>query len=374
VPRAAMTTIDLSAPLNQGWGMLSRKQFYTSFANMFKYFKSEEAFKNLQADIITDPMYKTAKKAGLRITELGQNLNKREEVFMTTLLDKIPGVRPSQRAYTGFLNKLRYDVFKDLLEKANLAGEDINIGSKVSEDIAKTVNNFTGGAKLPGALEGAAPEVNMVFFSGRKIASTINMLNPWNYIDPKISKTAKKAALRNLIGSTAISITLIELAKLLGSDEPETDPRSSKIGKIKVGNSYLDVSGGNATYATLLSRLLSGKTKTQKGEVKPLGNKIGETSASDLISQGIRYKLSPNTSLIVDLLSGANAIGEEKTPTQSVIDRFRPMFLNSIYEEIKDDSNGSFVKALMAIGALFGGSLNTIPPVEPKNKKSVPIY
>lgn len=373
IPRTLMASLDLSAPLNQGFGMLSRKQFYTSLVDMFKYVRSENNLKNLQADIITRPTYKQAKKAGLRLTDLGEKLEMREEQFMSTILDKVPGIAASQRAYTGFLNKLRMDVFDDLIKKAELAGEDVNVGSRAVEDIANTINNFTGGARV-GKIEGAVPALNAVFFSPRKIKSTLEILNPRNYIDPKISKTARKAALRNLIGSLAISASIIELYSLLTGKPQETDPTSSDFGKIKVGNSRIDLTGGNGTYMILLSRLLKQKIKNQKGEVKSLGSKIGQTSGFDLISQAIRYKLSPNASLLVDILSDSNAIGEQKTISQSILDRFKPMFGNSLYELLKDDSTGEFTKALFSIGALFGAGLGTYEQkeIKTKTKKSVP--
>jgi hypothetical protein len=61
VQRSLMASLDLSAPLNQGWGMISRKRFYTSLKSMFSSAKSEEGFKDLQAYIITHPVYETAK-------------------------------------------------------------------------------------------------------------------------------------------------------------------------------------------------------------------------------------------------------------------------------------------------------------------------
>jgi len=355
VPRALMASLDLSAPLNQGWGMLSRKQFYTSFASMFKYATSEAALKNLQADILTRPNFKAAKKAGLRLTDLGGNLEKREEQFMTTLLDKVPGIKGSQRAYTGFLNKLRMDVFDDLVKKAGINGEDIGIGSDVLEDLAKVVNNFTGGARV-GRLEGAVPALNALFFSPRKITSTLNILNPVNYIKPSISPTARKAAIRNLVGSSAITASLISLASLLGAEKPEIDPRSSNFGKIKVGDTRLDMTGGNSTYTILLSRLLSSSTKNSEGQIKSLGNKMGETSAGGLVGNSLRYKLSPNASLLLDILTKSNAMGEPKNISQSVMDRFKPMFLNSLVELFESDTDGKFG---LAMGALFGGGLNT---------------
>jgi len=369
IPRSVMASLDLSAPLNQGWGMLSRKQFYPAFRDMFKYAFSKDKFADLQADIITRPNYKAAKKAGLRLTDLGTNLQKREEQFMTNLLDKVPGIAGSQRAYTGFLNKLRMDVFDDLVKKAGLAGEDINPGSKVFEDLAKVVNNFTGGAQV-GKFEQATPALNALFFSPRKITSTLQMLNPVNYVNPNISPTARKSAIRNLLGSLTITASIISLARALGAEEPETDPRSSEFGKIKVGNSRVDMTGGNGTYAVLLARILSQSIKTQAGTIKPLGTKIGETSGFYLVSNAMRYKLSPNASLVADAITGANAIGEKKTIPQSVLDRFKPMFITSFLELADEDPDAM----ALALPAIFGGGLSTYEPKESKPKsKPIPL-
>jgi len=355
VPRATMASFDLSAPLNQGWGMVSRKRFYTSLGSMLKYVKSKGAYRDLQASIITSLEYPLAKKAGLRLTELGNKLELREEQFMTTLLDKVPGFAASQRAYTGFLNKLRFDSFKDLVKKAEVAGEDISEGSQTTKDLASAVNDFTGGARV-GKIEGAVPLLNAAFFSPRKITSTVNMLNPLKYIDPKISKTARKERTRNMIGSLALSAGVIALYSLLSGKEQEADPTSSEFGKIRVGDTRLDVSGGNATYLNLLSRLITGKIKSSTGVSRKLGTGYGETSGADLLAQFLRYKLSPNASLLVDAVTKANAIGEKKTIPQSVIDRFKPMYVSSLVELLKSDTDGKFA---FALAGLLGANLNT---------------
>lgn len=355
VPRTAMTSFDLSAPLNQGWGMVSRRRFYTSLATMFKSAGSKNAFRDLQAEIITHPKYDLAKKAGLRLTDLGSKLEFREEAFMSTLLDKVPGISHSQRAYTAFLNKLRMDSFSDLVKKAEVAGENVTSGAKATEDLAKVVNNFTGGARV-GKVEGAVPLLNAVFFSPRKITSTLQMFNPSNYINPKISKTARLEATRNLIGSLALSAGVISLYSLLTGKKQESDPTSSDFGKIRSGDTRLDVSGGNATYLNILSRIITQKIKSASGASRDLGTGYGETSGFDLIAQFIRYKLSPNASFLIDAITGENAIGEKKTISESAIDRFKPMFGDSVVELLKSDTDGKFGFALTA---LFGAGLNT---------------
>ena len=350
LPQAAMSLFDLSAPLNQGWGLMSRKEWWNNLAPMIEAFNRESAFRDIQADIITRPNYKLAKRAGLRLSDLSENLFEREEIFMTTLLDKIPGMAASQRAYIGFLNKLRMDSFDDLIKKAKLAGEDVSLGSKAAEDIATIVNAFTGGYGR------TDPLLNAFLFSPRRIRSAVKILNPYTYINPKTSKTARKAAIRNLLGSLAMTGSVIALAGLHGAVETEEDPRSSDFGKIKVGDTRLDISGGIASYVILLSRILSGEIKSSNtGAIKKLGNNYTSTSGFDLTANFIRNKLSPLASLIIDVLTGENAVGEKKTPTQSVIDRFKPMFLKDAYEVLTEDPEA---KILIPF-ALFGGGLST---------------
>ena len=350
LPRAAMSSFDLSAPLNQGWGVISRKEWWDNLAPMIKAFSRESAFRDIQADIITRPNYKLAKRAGLRLSDLSENLFEREEIFMTTLLDKIPGMAASQRAYIGFLNKLRMDSFDDLIKKAKLAGEDVSLGSKAAEDIATIVNAFTGGYGR------TDPLLNAFLFSPRRVRSAVKILNPYTYINPKTSKTARKAAIRNLLGSLAMTGSVIALAGLHGAVETEEDPRSSDFGKIKVGDTRLDIFGGIASYVILLSRILSGEIKSSNtGAIKKLGNNYTSTSGFDLTANFIRNKLSPLASLIIDVLTGENAVGEKKTPTQSVIDRFKPMFLKDAYEVLTEDPEA---KILIPF-ALFGGGLST---------------
>lgn len=357
VPRAVLATLDLSAPLNQGWGMISRPEFYKNLGTMLKDARSAEHFANTQAELLTRETYKGAKRAGLRISDLGDKLEQREEVFMTNLLDKVPGANASQRAYTGFLNKLRMDVYDNLYKQALKRGEDVSVGSKVLEDIANSVNIFTGGYGKTDAIS------NAFLFSPRKLKSSLMMLNPMTYLDPRISKTARMASLRNLIGSLSITATMIGTAKLLGGDDVkyETDRTSTDYGKIIVGDARVDVSGGNAGYITLVSRLLpdflgGDKVKsTTTGISTELGSGFGKKNALDLIQSFVRNKLSPVASLIVDLRLGENAIGEKKTPTQSVIDRFKPMFLNNLWELYNSDVQ---YKPIIAALALLGANVS----------------
>ncbi len=357
LPRALMATLDLSAPFRQGFGMVTRKEFWKNLKPMVEAAFSEKAYRKIQADIISRPSYQAMKKSGLRITGLGDKLSEREEAYMTNILEKLPGLRGSERAYVGFLTKLRADVFDSLIQKADISGEDVRPGSKASRDIASTVNNFTGAGKLiNSAVDTATPIANAVFFSPRKIAASLQILNPLNYTDPRISKTARIEAIKRLIGMVGASMTLIYLGKLAGG-EAEVDQRSSDFGKIKFGDTRFDVTGGNAGYVTLLARLITNETKSTTSDiVRTLGEDYGAPSRGDTVVKFFRNKLSPAASFVGDWLYGENAVGEPFSAKDATLDRLFPLIVKDTYDMYQDDPKMAIP---LFIGSLFGFGATT---------------
>lgn len=353
LPKTVMSTFDLSAPLRQGWGMMSRPQFYNSFAKMFKYAASKDAFRELQADIISRPTYPLMKKSGLRISSIATKLSQREEQYMSNLVSKIPGVGASERGYVGFLNKLRADTFDSLIKSAELKGEDVRAGSQATKDIANVVNDFTGSGNLGSGdrYASAVPALNATFFSPRKISATVNMFNPQRYLDPRVSATARQAALRQMLSSVAITTAVIGLAKLAGA-KVETDPNSSDFGKAVFGKTHYDFTGGNGNFAVLLSRLAQNKTKsTTTGKTTELGVGYKPTTRADLGLKFARNKLSPTASFVADWLYGSNAIGTPFDAKNEAIQRVIPLIGQDIYQIQQNDPQNTFGAA---VSSLFG--------------------
>lgn len=372
VPRAIMSSFDLSAPGRQGWGMVTKKEFWQNLWPMVKAFFDKTSYRDIQADIITRPNYEMAKKAGLRLSNLGDKLSEKEEEFMTDLLDNIPGIAGSQRAYTTFLSKLRMDVYDNYVKSAVLAGENIKVGSQVSKDLADVVNNFTGSGSWR-KLDPAIPVFNQLFFSPRKLIAVMQIFNPERYLNPKISPTARKEALKNLIGTTSVSFGILGMAQMAGA-EVEIDPLSSDFGKIKIGDTRIDVTGGNASYVTFLKRMITGQTKsTSSGQINSLTETgFGKNTRGDVLIRFMRTKLSPNSSLFVDYLFGENVVGKkfEWEPSEEgrgeIIDRLIPLGIQDVIDVIMEDE-GEEALVLSVFGNLFGFSTSSYAP---KNKKS----
>lgn len=354
LPRAMMSTMDFSAPFRQGFGLVSRKAFWKNLVPMFKAGFNEKHYRDIQADIISRPNYQTMKRSGLRLSGLGDKLSEREEAFMTNMLDEIPLIRGSERAYTAFLSKLRADAYDDLLRKAEMAGEDIKPGGSVARDLANVVNNFTGAGRLiNSAADTATPIANAVFFSPRKIAATIQKFNPNNYLNPNISATARKEAFRNLIGMVGASTAILSLAKLAGA-EVETDPRSSDFGKVQINNTRFDVTGGDGSFAVLIARLITGQTKSTTSDIiRTLGEDYGAPTRGDTLVKYFRNKLSPTASFVADWLYGTNAIGEPFDVKKGALTRVVPLIIQTAVDTAREDPSMA-VPAVLADMFGFG--------------------
>ncbi len=264
IPRAIMSSYDLSAPLRQGAFFIGKpKQFFPAFIDMFKSFGSEKSFQGLQESIATRPTFNLMKNAKLSLTDIGTSLTTREERFMSNLAEKIPivgkGIRASSRAYTGFLNKLRADVFDDLITKAQNLGLNPTKNMDLTKEIANFINTSTGrGSKLFNIVDisKSAKILNTAFFSPRLMASRTTLLNPLYY--RQLSLFVRKEALKSLFSFAGVGLGILGLAKIAGA-EVGVDPRSSDFGKIKVGNTRVDLFAGFQQYVRMAGQLLTGQ-------------------------------------------------------------------------------------------------------------------
>ena len=117
---------------------------------------------------------------------------------MSRLAGRFPLVKQSNRAYVGFLNKLRADVFDRLLSDAQRAG--VAQTPELLSSVARFVNTATGRGDL-GSLTIAGRVLSTAFFSPRLLASRVNMLNPLYYrsLHPFVRKQALGAMARSEI-------------------------------------------------------------------------------------------------------------------------------------------------------------------------------
>lgn len=356
-PRAVMATGDLSAPLRQGIFLIGRpKQWIPAFKDMFKYAFSEKSYTNLGAEIKADPNYSLMRQAKLAITDMSENLTSREEAFMSNLPEKIPVLgqlaKGSNRAYSGFLTKLRQSTFNDLIAGAKKQG--VELTDEVVANIGSFVNNATGRGEFRGILtpfNKSSELLNASLFSPRLMAARLNMLDPTYYA--KLDPFTRGEALKSLFTFAGTVGTVLTLAKLSGADVG-TDPRSADFSKIKVGNTRYDIAGGFSQYLRLGAQLITGKLiSSTTGKEFTLGDTetYNPITRKDILIRFFESKEAPALSFMTALMTGKDAIGNVFDLPVQVINRLTPMVAQDAYDLYKERGMEGLI---MALPGIFG--------------------
>jgi hypothetical protein len=361
IPRALMASYDFSGALRQGVFLMPShpKEFTLAFGNMFRYAFSEKNINTLMDTIAKDPDFPLAMEYELALTDINGTLTDREEAYMSSWAEKIPligkGVRASDRAYTGFLNYQRFYTWKSILNNFEKAGLNPKDNPKTLKDLTGFINNGTGRGNLPDFLKSAQPLLNGLLFSPRLMAARINLLNPFYYA--KLSPPVRKEALKSLLAFIAFGITVLSMAKLAFKKvKIGGDWRSADVGKIKIGNTRIDIWGGFQQYARLVGQLVSGQyVSTTTGVPMTLGEGYKPLTRLDILTRFLEYKEAPIASLITDLLKGQTAIGEPLTWKKEILDRLTPMVFQDFIDLAKDNPD------LLPLGifGIFGVGLQT---------------
>ena len=365
-PTAIMTSIDMSFPFRQGWGSMTTKEFWQGFKEMHKYAWSEANLQTLMAEIKGSPKFAMAKKAGLRISDLKSQLQFREEGMQSTLADKIPVagryIRASQRGYTGMANYVRWNRFNNLVDLANLQGLNVSPGSKIARDIANVVNITTGSGNLGVADQfgNTSPVLNQFLFSARKISADVQMINPHQY--KQLSPFARKAYIKQVVGSMGTSATILGLAAMAGL-EVETDLTSSNAGKVVIGNNHIDITGGKLSLLVAIARYSKEQIKTGEGYIIDFDPEDPfSPTRPKIIHNYIKNKRAPNFALLTDLfVYKENFKGEpietKEDVTKRVGENFYPINLGDIISIAQDDTFGDVFTE--AVFDLFLSTMST---------------
>lgn len=362
LPRASMASADMSALLRQAIMVAPRHPslFLKNFFRMHGFFFSENAFKGAMERITQRPTYKLMVRGKLPLTRTGGALNQAEEAYMIGGWgDKIPWIRMSNRAHTGFLNNLRADVFDKLVSDARKMGRNPETDEVLIEAIGKFVGDVTGRGTLGGA-EGMATFLNTFLFSPRLAASRISLLtapfNPRTY--SKLDPFVRKELLKSWAAFLSSGMTVLGLANAAGADVG-LDPRSPDFGKIKIGNTRLDVWGGFQQYAVFASRILSGQqVSSTTGRVTTFGEGYKPTTRLTVAGRALRGKLAPSASFIVDWMDQQDAIGESFDVTKATVNRFVPMVINDAKELYEDDPDSMWMYGAPVFG-FYGTGIQT---------------
>lgn len=397
IARLLQATFDLSMVLVQGLKLTVSHPLYAirGFNKAFQHFSSESRARKWGEFIKTQPYYETMMKSGLSLSEYDASLSEKEEGFLggvgnsmwdylampfkmfgSAAYTRVALVNPFkafERAGIGYLNTMRVLRFEDgikmLQDQTN--GKTFETDPDSYKQVANMVNTFTGRSSL-GPLEKNVGLLSKIFYSPRNWMSQLKTSTvgfPIFLLTLKDKGTwkpsvAQKMAARDFITWFVVTAGVVSMiaAKANEDDEDEVDvdmnPLSSRFGKIRLGNIYIDPWGGFIQHIVLQARLYN-DALVRGGEEKKLGD-YNTPTRGGLIAEFAKNKLHPTASLLVNYLTTheedgkrVNAYGEDFVLTDQIQERVTPMIFSTVTEIFNEEPNlkGAFLGAYAFLGA-----------------------
>jgi len=342
--RTAKATADLSATLRQGFiatvtdPLGAAKDFGRSLRATFSRFSDER----IDNSIRNSPTYEAKARAGLELTDIDGPWHGREEVFMANLLERIPLVKEvvgaSERHMRTYLNLRRSNLFDRFIEATPNATE------AEMKAVAHWINVMTGRGDIPRALKGATQELGAFVFAPRFAASRIQtpamVFKYWKL--PRVRKLIAK----DLAKTAAFGVAVAEMAYLNGADV-SLDPRDPDFGKIRFGDTRIDIWAGLQQPMRVAFRVALGVTDKAGVTGATLTEREKDVDPFELIMRFGAYKLGPAVTLPREFWRGKTIVGEERTPTESAITALTPLFL----EDVRDAFRAHGIKRAALVGA-----------------------
>lgn len=381
VARSILSSYDLGLSGRQAWPLLLRGnvgQWAKNVVDSFKVFGSslknskasalfgerqDDAMRFIRAHILAQPNSLNGKftasknRYGLDVIKTG------EEAFPSDFPERVPILgrvfKASQDAYEGAALMLRARFASSQIKYHESLGKDMLDESNATA-LGSLVSSLTGRGPLK-AFAKSADTINKIFFAPRFMKGLFNtvtghLLNP--DITPEFRRTAALTTLRIAANLTALLVT----AKIMGADV-EFDPRSTKSGKICLGNTCIDVSGGLRGWITLGARMvptihngewgLWSKSPSTGKFTKLTDAEFGQQTGEDVLMNFFTGKLAPGPAVVRDYLRGRTFAGEKPTFVDTVIGLITPISGQTLMEEMK---KGNDDLLLIMLAETFGFS------------------
>lgn len=363
--KAANASMDNSALFNQGFGVLTnyktigiwRRNAMNSFVNLVRTFGGKPVWDEFRADLVSRPNYINGLYKEHKIA-----LNVVEEAYPTSLPSKLPfGVgrayKATETAFNIFQYKNRADIADLFLTLAEKEGQVLRGENKI-KGLGSLVNSLTGRGSL-GKLEPVGDIVNAPFFSLRRQVSLMDSLTGYQ-LGNKSKFVRKQAAIASAQQVATIAI-ILATAKALWPNSIEEDPRSADFGKIKIGDTRIDVTGGRAGYVTLAMRLLRGSTKSStSNEITELNSgKFGSPTYFSVLEDFSLNKVSPALGQAIQVMKGEDRQGNTPTPLGVLKGLYTPLGIQNMESTLSNPNSANFILTGILDG--IGILTNTYP-------------
>lgn len=425
--KAMRSSFDFSAPLRQGIGLIYRPEYRAAFKEMFKYFGDKEYYNDSMNEIHNGENYTFSREAGLFLAK-PETVTGGEEAFMNNYLQEAPELArmpfdASERAYTGFLNKLRADTFDNLIKLAESSGnktfeerefvdtsdmeavnklkrvarehgiseadnvidspvfielakeaglvQKVRVPTEVAKNIAKYINVSTGRGGL-GKLEKIAPELNTILWSPRLISSRLTMLNPKYYMN--LDSFTRREAIKSLFSIATTGSIIAGLGAAAGG-KVSGDITNADFGKVRFGKNVLDQWAGFQQPIVAAARMVAEVNRMASGRKQEF-NKPGLFGIAGNFGAN---KLSPMAALAYEIGSAKkfnpdkpgeyiSRFDQKKNMSAEVANSFVPMFIQDVKDVFGTDANFADQVGLDT-ASLFGMGVQNYPEAKTEQNK-----
>jgi len=367
--KSIKASLDNSFVFRQGFKSMFAhpKLWANNAANSWKIIAQQLGKKGTSDDVVNGikaEIYGRENALNGKYKKMGLDLGGVEEAFPTSLPEKIPLLgrvyKASQSAFEGTAYRLRADIADELIKQAERAGRDTT-EKNLLKSIGTYTNSLTGRGDL-GRAEGFSKAFNNLFFSPRFFKSNIDFLTAHAF-DSKMDPMLKKRAAINLMRAIAGVGSGLALAKAINPDSVNFDPTSSDFGKIKVGNTRVDVTAGMSSFITLLARSadVAARGATQ-GEMQLGGKKSYNRTnpLGSLFGTFLSNKLAPLPATVRDMAAGKTFSGRPMNLNSTeglantAVNLFAPIPITNTLELAEDPDSIGPILGTMLDGLGFG--------------------
>jgi hypothetical protein len=349
--RSMRASADLSAVGRQGWPLLITHPVTSvkAMPAMLRAFASKRAAFASERAIKADPNYARAMRAKLDLaSSTWTRPSHMEEAYMSRYANRVPVVAGSARAYTTYLNEVRFATFKVLTRTLERKGVSTLENDMV---IANFINIMSGRGNAGPKLMGAMQAANTVYFAPRFVLSRFQAAvgQPLWYgamsgkLPVKATMAARKLVLKEyskiLMGIGAMAA----LGMATGAYKLDLDPASRSYGFMVVGDRLIDVFAGVGQATRYMFGTVTKKRRNKWEELETI-------SGEDWLRMQMRFhrtKLSPALGTVGDYMVGKDVRGQE-VPELGSVDFWARYVAPITFAELKETLEADGVPAAVA--------------------------
>jgi hypothetical protein len=367
-----------------------------SAGKSFKALFSPNYAQSTMAEIYNRPNFEMYQIMGIDLTGPGQGIentaesniggnflsyrpHKETDGFIKTAAKAVWNVgtapyRASMRAADISTNTFRVNLadFYISLNKGlvNPFSED---GKKQMQYLGNHINRLTGRTNMGASpsLKKVSAVLNPMMFSLQLQVSRIGLLTSGTRAtgdrlisaitggkyQGKYNPMVRKAISNSFLKMATAIVGTVTLASMLWPGAVGDDPEQSGYGKVKIGNTFYDMTAGFGQYVRFVAQMLTGKKRSVTGNRYTVGR-------GAVMQQFARSKASPSVNIVWDAFSGRKVTGEPVDwSTQEGImtnmwNYFGPMIMQDTLDILK---NNPYQIAPGAMLAFVGMSVQSYP-------------